>query len=58
MIIKKRTTILDGVCLNYEQLFHPVQCTAFRKCPCSSRDRLVLSEVTDFLTISDQFHCF
>ena len=25
-LIKKRTSILDGACFNYEQLFHPIQC--------------------------------
>ena len=56
MIIRKRTSILDRVCFNYEQLFHPVQCTACKICQCSSRDRLVLPEVTGILTISDQVH--
>ena len=56
MLIGKRTSILDRVCFNYEQLFHPVQCTACRICQCSSRDRLVPSEVTGILTISDQVH--
>ena len=27
MLMRKRTTILDGVCLNYELLFHPAQKT-------------------------------
>ena len=56
MLIGKRTSILDRVCFNYEQLFHPVQCTACRICQFSSRDRLVLPEVTGILTISDQVH--
>ena len=56
MLIRKRTSILDGVCFNYEQLLHPVQCTARRICQCSSRDRLVLPEETGFLSISDQLH--
>ena len=38
-IIRKRTYILDRVCFNYEQLFHPIQCTACRKCQCSSRGK-------------------
>ena len=53
MLIRKRTSILDGVCFNYEQLFHPVQCTACRKYQDSSRDKLVLPRVTHILTISD-----
>ena len=56
MLMRKRTSILDGVCVNYEQLLHPVQCTACRICQCSSRDKLVLPEVTGILSISDQLH--
>ena len=36
-LIRKRTSILDRDWFNYEQLFHPVQCTACRNCQCSSR---------------------
>ena len=54
MLMRKRTSFLDGVCVNYEQLFHPVQCTACRICHCSSRDKLVLPEVTGLLSYSDQ----
>ena len=62
MLIRKRTSIRDRVCFNYEQLFHPVQCTACRICQyssrdqCSSRDKLVLPEVTGLLSFSDQIH--
>ena len=35
-LIRNRTSILDGVCFNYEQFFHPKQCTACRKCQFSS----------------------
>ena len=56
IVIRKRTSILDRVCFNYEQLFHPVQCTACRICQGSSRDRLILPEVTGIRTISDQVH--
>ena len=52
--MRKRTFILDGVRVKYEQLFHPVQCTAGRICQGSSRDGLALPEVTDILSISDQ----
>ena len=55
-LITKRTSIVDGVSFNYEQLFHPVQCTACRICQCSSRDRLVLPDVTGILSILDQLH--
>ena len=56
MLIRKRTSVLDGVSFNYEHLFHPVQCIACRICQCSSRDKLVLPEVTAYLSISDQLH--
>ena len=56
MLMRKRTCILDGVCVKYEQLFHPVQCTACRICQCSSRGKLVLPKVTGFLSFSDQLH--
>ena len=56
MLIRKRTSILDGICFNYEHFFHPVQCTACRIYQCSSRDKLVLLEVTGILSISDQLH--
>ena len=36
-LIRKRTSILDGVLFNHELLFLPIQCTACRKCQCSSR---------------------
>ena len=55
MLMRKRTSILDGVCVNYEQLFHPVQCTVCRICQGSSREKFVLPEVTGILSISDQF---
>ena len=56
MLLRKRTSILDRVCFNHEHLFHPVQCTALRIRRCNSRDKLVLTEVTDILSISDQPH--
>ena len=60
MLIRKTTSILDGLSFNYEQLFHPVQCTAYdmsmtmRIWHYSSRDKLVLPKVTGNLSISDQ----
>ena len=54
MLMSKRTSILDRVYVNYEQLFHPVHCTACRICQCSSRDELVLPDVTGALSFSDQ----
>ena len=49
----KRESNLGRVCVNYEQLFHPVQCTT---CHCSSKDKLVLPEVTVILSCLDQLH--
>ena len=56
IVMRKRTSILDGVCVIYEQLFHPVQYIACRICQCSSRDKFVLPEVTGVLSILDHFH--
>ena len=53
-LIRKGTSILDRVCVKYEQLFHQVQCTACRICQCSSRNKLALSEMTGILSFSDQ----
>ena len=57
-LIRKRTSIPDGACFNYEQLFHSLQCTACRICQCSSTDKLVLPRMTGILSISDQLHYF
>ena len=54
VLMRRRTSIADGVCFDYEQLFHPKQCTACRICECSSRDKLVWPEVTVILSFSDQ----
>ena len=51
MLMRKRTSNLARVCFNYDQLFHPIQCTACKICHCSSRDKLVLPEVTGFLLV-------
>ena len=56
MLMRKRTSILARVCFNYEQLFHPVQCTTCRICQCSSRDKLTLPGAIGILSISDQLH--
>ena len=53
-LMRRRTSIPDRVCFNYEQLFHPVHCIACRICQCSSRDKLVPPKVTGILSISDQ----
>ena len=41
MLMGRRTYIFGGVCFKYEQLFHPVQCTAYRICQCSSKGKFV-----------------
>ena len=56
MFRRIRTSNLVRVCFNYEQFFHPVQCTACKICQCSSRDKLFLPEVTGILSLSDQLH--
>ena len=56
MLMRKRTSILDGVCFNYEQLFHPVKCIACTKCKYTWRDKFFLPEVTGILSNSDQLH--
>ena len=56
MFMRKKISILDRLCFSYEQLFHPVQGSAQRKCQCSSRDKLVRPEATGNLSISDQLH--
>ena len=56
LLMRKKTSNLDGVCVNYEKLFHPVQCTACRICQYSSNDKLVLPEVTGILSFSDELH--
>ena len=52
----KRTSILDGNCFNYEQLFHPVQRIAFKKCQGTSIDKLVLLKASGILSLLDQRH--
>ena len=56
LLMRKRTSIFDRVCFNYEQLIHPVQCTACKICQGSSRDNLASPEVTGILSFSDQLH--
>ena len=54
MLIRKRTSILDGVCFCYEQLFHKIQGTAFRIYQRSSKDKLVSPRTTGILSISEE----
>ena len=44
------------VLLSLEQLLHPIQYTACKKCQCNSKDKLVLPSVTGILSTSDQLH--
>ena len=54
MLIRKRTSILEKNCCNYEQLFHPVQCTAWITCQCNSIQIFVSLRVPGILSFSDQ----
>ena len=56
MLMRKRTSILDGICVEYEQLFHPIHCLACRICQSSSKDKLILTEVTGIPSFLDQLH--
>ena len=56
MLMRKETSILDKVCFNYGQLFHPAKWITCRICQGSSRDKPVLLEVIGILSISDKFH--
>ena len=53
---RTKTCILDDVCYTYEQLFHPVQCTACKRCQGSSTDKLVLSRALGVLSTLNQIH--
>ena len=55
-LIRKRTSILDGVCFDYELLFHPVQCIFCKISQSSSEEKLVSPRAAGILTISDQLH--
>ena len=55
MIIRRRTHILDKLCFNYEQFFHPIQSTACKTNQCTSKDNLVLAGVTAILSF--QVNC-
>ena len=41
LLIRKRTSILDEKCSNYEQMLHPVKSPAWKIRQCSSKDLLV-----------------
>ena len=43
-LIRNKTSILDTVCFNYEQLFHPIHGTACRKSQGSSRGKRAQQE--------------
>ena len=54
MLIGKRSSILDKVYINYDQLSHSVHRTACKMCQCSSIDKFVLPRATGVLSISGQ----
>ena len=57
MLVRKKTSIFVEICFTYEQLFHPVHCTACGICQCNSVDKFNLLTASGILTISDQLHC-
>ena len=52
LLIRKCTSSLVGICFDYEQLFHPIQCTACKLCQCSSKVILKLPRVSDSVTLT------
>ena len=55
MLIGKTTSFLDKGCFFYEQLFHPIHCTACEICQCRSIHKLLLSNATGILSVFGQF---
>ena len=51
-----RTSDSVWVCFTYEQLFHPVQCTAGKICQCNSIDKLALPKATGIFSTAFKFH--
>ena len=49
LLMRKTTSIFDGVCVSDGQLFLPVQCIPCKKCQCRSKNKLVLPKVTNIL---------
>ena len=56
MLIRYKKSFPEKSCFIYDQLFHPIQCTACRICQWSSIDKLILSIKTVVLSTSDQPH--
>ena len=56
ILIRKRTSILEKGCFNYEQLFNPIYCTACKICQGRLKDKLFLSRLPGILSTSDQPH--
>ena len=56
MLMRNRTSILDGNCFTNEQLFRPVQCTVWKICQCNSINKPGLPRLASMVSISDQFH--
>ena len=55
VLLRKRPSILDEIWLNYDQLFPPVQCTAWKISQSHSIVILNLPRASSNLSISDQF---
>ena len=53
MLTGKRTSLLDEICVSYEQLFQQVKCTVFHS---KSTDLLVLPRTSGNLSNSDHFY--
>ena len=58
MFTRKITSILDEVYLNYEQLFHPIQCTALKTRQNNSMDILAWKFFFVFSQFQLQFSVF
>ena len=57
-LIGNRASIVDQVCCVYEQLLHPVQCTAWKTRQCNSIDIFSLPRMSGILSNLGQLHYF
>ena len=48
--IKNRTSLLEKNCFTYHQLFHPVQCNAWKILQCKSRDTILYKRACSILS--------
>ena len=55
MLTRKRTSLLDEICVIYEQLFQQVQCTVRKVFQSNSIDLFVLPRAFDNLSNSNRF---